>query len=127
MPSAKFVLDDDGRRGSAVNSMVAGGSIVSGAEVTESLLFFNVIVEERSRIFRSVLLPHVEVGKDCRISRAIIDEGCIIPDGMVIGEDPKLDAKRFHRTKNGVSLVTPAMLARLDREETAPDENAKIA
>jgi len=126
VPSAKFVLDDDGRRGSAVNSMVAGGSIVSGAEIIESLLFFNVNVEERSYVFRSVLLPHVEVGKGCRISRAVIDEGCVIPDGMVIGEDSEADKARFHVTESGIALVTPAMLARIDEEPVA-DDNAKIA
>jgi len=126
VPSAKFVLDDDGRRGSAVNSMVAGGSIVSGAEIIESLLFFNVTIEERSRIFRSVLLPHVEVGKDCRISKAVIDEGCLIPDGMVIGEDSEADKARFHVTETGIALVTPTMLARIDEEPVA-DDNAKIA
>ncbi len=128
VPSAKFVLDEDGRRGHAINSMVAGGCIVSGAEVIESLLFFNVIVEERSRIFRSVLLPHVEVGKGCRISRAVIDEGCIIPDGMVIGDDRAADSARFHVTDDGVSLVTPDMLARLEgRERQATGASAKIA
>jgi glucose-1-phosphate adenylyltransferase len=125
VPSAKFVLDDDERRGYAVNSMVAGGSIVSGAEVVESLLFFNVIVEERARIYRSVVLPHVEIGKGCQISGAVIDEGCLIPDGMIIGEDPVEDAKRFHVTANGILLVTPDMLARL--EEVEHSESAKIA
>lgn len=130
VPSAKFVLDDDdGRRGRAVNSMVAGGVIVSGAEVTESLLFISCVVEERSRVFRSVLLPRVEVGKNCRISRAIIDEGCIIPDGMVIGNDRAADAERFHVTKKGVSLVTREMLDRLEKqvEQTVGDESARIA
>lgn len=117
VPSAKFVLDDQGRRGHAINSMVAGGAIVSGAEVVESLLFHNVFVEERSRIFRSVVLPHVEIGKNCRISRAVIDEGCVIPDGMVIGEDRAADAKRFHVTQNGIALVTRRMLVRLEGSE----------
>jgi glucose-1-phosphate adenylyltransferase len=126
VPSAKFVLEDDGRRGSAVNSMVAGGSIVSGAEVIESLLFFNVTIEERSRIYRSVLLPHVEVGKGCRISKAVIDEGCLIPDGTVIGEDSEADKARFHVTESGIALVTPAMLARIE-EDSVADDNAKIA
>jgi len=117
VPSAKFVLDDDGRRGYAVNSMIAGGAIVSGAEVVESLLFHNVTVEERSSIFRSVVLPHVEIGKGCSISRAIIDEGCIIPDGLVVGEDRAADAARFHVTENGISLVTRRMLARLDASD----------
>jgi glucose-1-phosphate adenylyltransferase len=110
VPSAKFVLDDSGRRGLAVNSMVAGGCIVSGAEVRESLLFFNVTVQERSEIYRSVLLPHVAVGRQCRISRAVIDEGCAIPDGTVIGEDRAADAARFHVTDGGVVLVTRDML-----------------
>jgi glucose-1-phosphate adenylyltransferase len=109
-PCAKFVLDEEGRRGVAINSMVAGGCIVSGAVVRESLLFFNVTVNERSEVFRSVVLPHVKIGRGCRISRAILDEGCAIPDGMVIGEDAALDRQRFHVTAQGVVLVTPDML-----------------
>ncbi len=111
MPCAKFVLDEDGRRGSAINSMVAGGCIISGASVRESLLFFNVTVDERSDIYRTVVLPHVRVGRGCRISRAIIDEGCVVPDDTVIGEDLALDQERFHVTEQGVVLVTPDMLA----------------
>ncbi|MCL4721479.1 MAG: glucose-1-phosphate adenylyltransferase [Gammaproteobacteria bacterium] len=110
MPCAKFVLDEDGRRGSAINSMVAGGCIISGASVRESLLFFNVTVDERSEIYRSVVLPHVRIGRGCRITRAIIDEGCVIPDGTIIGEDASRDRARFHLTEEGVVLVTPDML-----------------
>ena len=109
-PCAKFVLDEEGRRGIAINSMVAGGCIVSGAVIRESLLFFNVTVNERSEVFRSVVLPHVRIGRGCRISRAILDEGCSIPDGMVIGEDATLDRQRFHVTEQGVVLVTEDML-----------------
>lgn len=109
-PCAKFVLDEEGRRGIAINSMVAGGCIVSGAVIRESLLFFNVTVNERSEVFRSVVLPHVRIGRGCRISRAILDEGCSIPDGMVIGEDAALDRQRFHVTEQGVVLVTEDML-----------------
>ncbi|MEZ5564886.1 MAG: glucose-1-phosphate adenylyltransferase [Gammaproteobacteria bacterium] len=109
-PSAKFVLDEDGRRGIAVNSMVAGGCIISGAEVRESLLFFNVTVDERTEIYRSVILPRVVIGRGCQISRAIIDEGCHIPDGMVIGRDAEQDRRRFHVTAHGVVLVTQDML-----------------
>jgi len=129
VPSAKFILDDEGRRGQAINSMVAGGTIVSGAQVVESLLYYNVSVEERSYIFRSVVLPRVEVGKNCRISRAIIDEGCMVPDGMVIGEDRVADEARFHVTENGISLVTSQMLGRVDasRRQIAADEIATIA
>ena len=111
MPCAKFVLDEDGRRGTAINSMVAGGCIISGASIRESLLFFNVTVDEGSDIYRTVVMPYVRVGRGCRISRAIIDEGCVVPDGTVIGEDLALDQERFHVTEQGIVLVTPDMLA----------------
>jgi glucose-1-phosphate adenylyltransferase len=109
-PPAKFVLDDVERRGTAINSMVAGGCIVSGAEVRESLLFSNVRVDERARIERSVVLPHVHVGAGSTIRRAILDEGCEIAPGMQVGVDPETDRRRFHVTDNGVVLVTPDML-----------------
>ena len=108
-PPAKFVLDDHGRRGHAINSMVAGGCIISGAEVRESLLFSNVRVEERSLVERSVVLPNVRIGYDCRIRRAVVDEDCEIPDGSVIGYDAEEDARRFYITKKGVVLVTADM------------------
>jgi len=109
-PPAKFVLDEEGRRGSAVNSMVSGGCIISGAVVRESLLFSDVRVEERSSIFRSVILPHAEIGRGCVIRGAIVDEGCEIPDGTTIGVDREADARRCHVTEKGVVLVTPDML-----------------
>lgn len=110
-PPAKFVLDDaDGRRGTAINSMISGGAIISGALVRESLLFTDVRVEERSVVQASVLLPNVTVGRNCVIQRAIIDEGCEIPDGTRIGVDPVADRKRFEVTDKGVVLVTPEML-----------------
>jgi glucose-1-phosphate adenylyltransferase len=112
-PPAKFVLDEDGRRGIAVNSMVSGGCIISGAYVHESLLFSNVRVEERSTIDRSVVLPKVKIGPGCVINHAVLDEGCEIPDGMRIGVDRDQDAARFHVTDHGVVLVTPDMLAQL--------------
>jgi len=109
-PPAKFVLDEDGRRGSAINSMVSGGCIVSGAVVRESLMFSNVRIEERSSISGSVVLPHVVIGSNCIVKGAILDEGCEIPDGMRIGVDQSADAKRFHVTEKGVVLVTSDML-----------------
>jgi glucose-1-phosphate adenylyltransferase len=112
-PPAKFVLDEDGRRGMAVNSMVSGGAIISGALIEQSLLFSSVRVEERSHIFRSVVLPLAKIGAGCTIRNAIIDEGCEIPDGMRIGADRAEDAARFHVTDNGVVLVTPDMLTKL--------------
>jgi glucose-1-phosphate adenylyltransferase len=112
-PPAKFVLDEDGRRGCAINSMVSGGCIISGAEVRESLLFSNVRVEERSVIRHSVLLPHVSIGRDCVVQGAILDEGCEVPAGMTIGVDRSKDTARFHVTEKGVVLVSPDMLRAL--------------
>lgn len=115
VPGAKFVLDDTGRRGMAINSMVAGGCIISGASVRESLLSSNVVVDECSTIFRSVVLPHVEIGKNCYIANAIIDEDCIIPHGTVIGMNPEEDRQRYHVTDSGVVLVTRDMLRKLSQ------------
>ncbi len=114
-PPAKFVLDDEGRRGMAVNSMVSGGCIISGAHVNESLLFSNVRIDERTFIDRSVVLPDVQVGANCVVRRAILDTGCVVPDGMQIGIDPEEDANRFHVSDKGVVLVTRDMLQKLRR------------
>jgi glucose-1-phosphate adenylyltransferase len=113
LPPAKFVLDDVDRQGRALNSSVSGGCIVSGALVRESVLFSNVLVGERSLVERSIILPDVEVGRNCRIIHTIVDEGTDIPDGMVIGEDPANDRRRFYVTKAGVVLVTREMLEAL--------------
>ncbi|MFZ1097978.1 MAG: glucose-1-phosphate adenylyltransferase [Steroidobacteraceae bacterium] len=114
-PPAKFVLDEDGRRGTAINSMISGGCIVSGAVVRESLMFSNVRLEERTSVYRAVILPNVEVGRGSVINNAIIDEGCEIPDGVQIGVERAADARRFHVTEKGVVLVTPDMLRQLPR------------
>ncbi len=94
----------------AVDSMVSGGCIISGAMVRHSLLFSNVKVNSYSYVNDSVILPDVDIGRDCRISRAVIDKGCWIPAGTVIGEDPEEDAKRFYVSPGGIVLVTPEML-----------------
>ncbi len=112
-PPAKFVLDEDGRRGMAVNSMIAGGCIISGAYVTQSLLSTDVRIEEGSRVENSVVLPTVSIGRRCAIRRCIIDENSTIPDGMRIGYDAALDKERFWTTKAGVVLVTADMLKAL--------------
>jgi glucose-1-phosphate adenylyltransferase len=109
-PPAKFVLDEEGRRGMAVNSMIAGGCIISGAYVRESLLSSDVRIEDSSVVEKSVLLPGVSVGRRCRITRCILDENCVVPDDTTIGVDHSLDQKRFFVTKRGVVLVTPEML-----------------
>ncbi len=110
LPPAKFIFDDDRRRGLAVNSMVSGGCIISGASVRHSLLFSNVRVDEHSTVEDSVVLPDVRIGRGCRIRKVVIDRGCYIPDGTVIGEDHARDTSRFAVTPGGVVLVTPDML-----------------
>jgi glucose-1-phosphate adenylyltransferase len=110
LPPAKFVFDDEDRRGMAVDSMVSGGCLISGSTVRHSLLFSNVKVSSYSVVQDSVVLPNVTVGRNCRISRAVIDKGCILPDGTVIGENREEDEERFYVSPGGVILVTPEML-----------------
>lgn len=110
LPPAKFVFDDENRRGYAVDSMVAGGCIVSGAHVVRSLLFSKVIVHSFSTIEDSVVYPDVDIGRHCRIRKALIDRGCRIPEGTVIGYDHEEDSRRFHVSARGVVLITPEML-----------------
>ena len=110
LPPAKFVFDDDDRRGMAVDSMVSGGCIISGAVVRHSLLFSNVRVDSFSNVTDSVVMPDVTIGPSCRLHRVVVERGCVIPDGTVIGVDPEQDAKRFYVTPGGVTVVTPEML-----------------
>jgi glucose-1-phosphate adenylyltransferase len=114
LPPAKFVFDDNDRRGMAVDSMVSGGCIVSGGTVRRSLLFSNCRVNSYAQTREAVLLPEVEVGRHARLTKVVVDRGCRIREGLVIGEDPDLDAGRFYRTDAGVTLVTAEMLADLD-------------
>ncbi|HQP67893.1 MAG TPA: glucose-1-phosphate adenylyltransferase [Quisquiliibacterium sp.] len=109
-PPAKFVFDDENRRGSAIDSMVAGGTIISGATVRRSMLFTRVRVHSFSLVEDSVLLPSVEVERNCVIRRAVIDKRCRIPEGTRIGVDPDEDRRRFHVSDSGVVLVTAEML-----------------
>jgi glucose-1-phosphate adenylyltransferase len=112
LPPAKFVHNDEDRRGSAVESMVSGGCIVSG-RVFRSVLFSGVRVHSKSNVSWSVLLPDVQVGRGARLSRVVVDRGCKIPENIVIGENPELDAARFYRSEKGITLVTAKMLAKL--------------
>jgi glucose-1-phosphate adenylyltransferase len=109
-PPAKFIFDDEGRRGEAIDSLISAGCILSGGRVKRSILFFLSRVEEGSLVKDSVILPKVQIGRNCVIKRAVIDKSCVIPDGMQIGVDLEEDAKRFHVTPNGIVLVTPNML-----------------
>jgi glucose-1-phosphate adenylyltransferase len=113
LPPAKFVFNDDGRRGSAVDSLVSGGCIISGAAINRSVLFSKVRVHSYCDVQEAVVLPEVTIGRHCVLRKVVIDHGCEIPDGTRIGVDPQADAQRFHRTPGGVVLVTADMLARL--------------
>ncbi|MFV1984127.1 MAG: glucose-1-phosphate adenylyltransferase [Thiohalomonadales bacterium] len=110
LPPAKFVFNDETRRGTAIDSMVSGGCIVSGSTVRHSVLFSNVHVDSYSLINASVILPNVCIGQHCRIQNAVIDKGCQIPDGTIIGENPILDAQTYQISPEGIVLVTPDML-----------------
>ncbi|WP_027284132.1 glucose-1-phosphate adenylyltransferase [Rubritepida flocculans] len=113
VPPAKFVHDEEGRRGEAISSLVAGGCIISGASCRRSLLFTGVHVHSFARLHEAVVLPGVDVGRGARLSRVVVDRSCRIPEGLVVGEDPALDAARFRRTEQGICLITQAMLDRL--------------
>ncbi len=112
LPPAKFVHNEKERRGTAVESLVSGGCIISGA-VFRSVLFSSVRVHSHARVDWSVVLPRVQVGRGVRLHKVVIDRGCIIPDGMAIGADAADDERRFYRSEGGVTLVTREMLARL--------------
>jgi glucose-1-phosphate adenylyltransferase len=113
-PPAKFVHDVEGRRGTAVSSLVSGDCIVSGASVRRSLLFTGVRAHSFSALDEAVVLPRCHIGRGARLRRVVIDRGVNIPEGLVVGEDPTLDESRFRRTSNGICLITQAMIDRLE-------------
>ncbi|UBM40807.1 glucose-1-phosphate adenylyltransferase [Hafnia paralvei] len=113
LPPAKFVQDRSGSHGMTMNSLVSGGCIISGSVVVHSVLFPRVRVNSFCTIDSSVLLPDVNIGRSCRLRRCIIDRACVLPEGMVIGENVEEDSKRFYRSEGGIVLVTREMLARL--------------
>ena len=110
LPPAKFVFDLEDRRGAAVDSMVSGGCIVSGSTLRNSILFSNVRVHSYCDIREAVVLPEVEIGRNAKLRRVVVDQGCVIPPGLVVGHDPEEDARRFHVTEQGITLITPTML-----------------
>ena len=113
LPPAKFVPDNHGLQGKVGNTLVSGGCVVVGAELSQTVLFSSVRVQSFCRLSQAVVLPDTVIGEGCRLSRVVIDRGCTIPAGTVIGEDAEADARRFHRTDTGVVLVTAPMLERL--------------
>ncbi|TMV92919.1 glucose-1-phosphate adenylyltransferase [Thioclava sp. BHET1] len=118
VPPAKFIHDEDDRRGSAVSSLVSGDCIVSGSEVRHSLLFTGVRAHSFSALDQAVVLPYVDIGRHAKLSQCVIDRGVQIPAGLVVGEDPEEDEKWFRRSEGGVVLITQPML---DRRAAALD------
>jgi glucose-1-phosphate adenylyltransferase len=114
-PPAKFVHDQEARRGQAISSLVSGGCIISGATVRQSLLFTGVHLHSYSHVENAVILPYVEIERSARLTNVIIDRGVCIPAGLVVGEDPEHDAKRFRRTESGICLITRSMIDKLGR------------
>jgi glucose-1-phosphate adenylyltransferase len=112
-PPAKFVHDEDGRRGMAISSLVSGNCIVSGASLKRSLLFTGVRANSFSHLEEAVILPEVQIGRNVRLRKVVVDRGVVIPEGLVVGEDPVLDAKRFRLSEGGVCLITQSMIDRL--------------
>lgn len=112
-PPAKFVHDDEGRRGKAVDSLVSGGCIISGASLRRSLLFTGVHVHSFAEIENAVVMPYVDIGRSTRLSNVVVDRGVKIPEGLVVGEDPVRDAQRFRRTERGICLITQNMIDRM--------------
>ena len=112
-PPAKFVHDNEGHGGSAVQSVISGGCVVSGAAISRSLVFTGVHVHSHSTIREAVILPYARIGRHVRLNKVVIDSEVRIPDGLVVGEDPDFDAKRFRRTEDGVTLITGPMIEKL--------------
>ena len=112
---AKFVHDEEGRRGMAISSLISQDCIVSGSTAYRSLLFTGVKMGSYSSVKEAVILPYCNIGRKARLSRCIIDSGVRIPEGLVVGEDPELDARRFRRSDSGICLITKSMIERLDQ------------
>ena len=117
LPPAKFVQDRSGSHGMTLNSLVSGGCVISGSVVVQSVLFSRVRVNSFCNFDSAVLLPEVWVGRSCRLRRCVIDRACVIPEGMVIGENAEEDARRFYRSEEGIVLVTREMLRKLGHKQ----------
>jgi len=113
-PPAKFIHNEEGRRGQAISSMVSGGCIISGSSLYRCLMFTGARCNSYSRLEGVVALPHVDIGRNARLTNVVIDRGVKIPQDLVVGEDPEMDAKRFRRTENGICLITQNMIDKLE-------------
>ena len=112
-PPAKFIHNEEGRRGHAVSSMVSGGCIISGSSLDQCLMFTGVRTHSYSDLEGVVALPYVEINRSARLKNVVIDRGVVIPEGLIVGEDPALDEARFRRTPGGVCLITQPMIDKL--------------
>jgi glucose-1-phosphate adenylyltransferase len=110
LPPAKFVFDDEGRRGMTVDSLVSAGCVISGATIRRSLIFSNVHVHSFANVEDSVILPDVDIGRSAVLKHVIVDRGCNIPPGLVVGENHDDDRRRYRVTEKGITLITPDML-----------------
>ena len=113
-PPAKFIHNEDGRRGHAISSIVSGGCIISGSSLERCLMFTGVRTHSYSQLEGVVAMPYVEINRNARIRNTVIDRGAVIPKGLVVGEDAELDAKRFRRNEDGICLITQPMINRLE-------------
>jgi len=111
---AKFIHNEEGRRGHAVSSMVSGGCIISGSRLNRCFLFTGVRTHSYSELDGVVAMPYADIGRKARLKNVVVDRGVKIPEGLVVGEDAKLDAVRFRRTDNGICLITQPMIDKLD-------------
>ncbi len=118
-PPAKFIHNEEGRRGNAVSSMVSGGCIISGAQLERCLLFTGVKAHSYAALTGVVAMPYAVIGRHARLTNVVIDRDVVIPEGLIVGEDAELDAKRFRRTENGICLITASMIADLNDQSSA--------
>jgi glucose-1-phosphate adenylyltransferase len=112
-PPAKFVHDENGRRGEAISSLVSGGCIISGALLRRTLLFTGVHVHSYAQVENALILPDADIGRGARLRNVIVEKGVRIPEGLVVGEDHDDDARHFTRTEKGICLITKPMIDRL--------------
>jgi glucose-1-phosphate adenylyltransferase len=110
VPPAKFIHNENGRRGMAISSMIAGGCIISGTEVRNSVLFTNVHTNSYAVLDHAVVLPEVIINRSAILRNVVIDRGVVIPEGLTVGEDREEDGKWFRVTDKGVTLITQDML-----------------
>ena len=113
-PPAKFIHNEEGRRGHALSSLVSGGCIISGSELEHCLLYTGVHTNSYAKLKGVIAMPYVTIGRSARLTNVVIDQGVTIPEGLVVGEDPEEDAKRFYRSEGGICLITKKMIDALD-------------